>query len=208
MNQAIIAAPPEFWSRLKALYVEPPRHYHTFDHVVACLAELDEARHLAREPDLIEAALFFHDAVYDPRRGDNEKRSALLGLEIMESLGVANQVNRRVSDLVLATRHDRKPPPEGDKALVADVDLSVLGQAVPVFDAYESGLRVEHSWAPWETYCESRARAVRGLLDRSPLYRTNHFRERYEAQARNNLERLLRDITAWQEEVGPTEAME
>lgn len=57
-------------------YSEPGRHYHTLEHIGYCLHRLDDVRHLLRDADAAELALWFHDTVYDPSRDDNELRSA------------------------------------------------------------------------------------------------------------------------------------
>ena len=57
-------------------YTQPHRRYHTMEHIEAVLREFDDARHLAKDPDLMEFALVMHDAIYNPRRDDNEERSA------------------------------------------------------------------------------------------------------------------------------------
>ena len=58
---------PEPWHRrLTAAYNEAARHYHTLQHLEACLAELQRVYVLAQQPVLMETALWFHDAVYDP----------------------------------------------------------------------------------------------------------------------------------------------
>jgi predicted metal-dependent HD superfamily phosphohydrolase len=65
---------------LAARYEEPHRQYHTLVHIEDCLLKLDAARVLldANEADAVELALAWHDAVYDPRAGDNEEKSAAL----------------------------------------------------------------------------------------------------------------------------------
>jgi predicted metal-dependent HD superfamily phosphohydrolase len=56
-----------WYQRLTDAYAEPQRHYHNQQHIAECLAEFDQARHLAQQPTAVELALWFHDAVYDPR---------------------------------------------------------------------------------------------------------------------------------------------
>src|SRR5678809_692845 len=70
--------PSGWYEQLTDAYAEPHRCYHTQQHIAECLEEFDEARHLARDPVAIELALWFHDAVYNPRAADNEEQSALL----------------------------------------------------------------------------------------------------------------------------------
>jgi len=78
-------APAGWYQRLTQAYAESQRHYHNQQHIAECLAEFDAARHLAQQPVALELALWFHDAVYDPKAGDNEEQSARHNLE--ESIG-------------------------------------------------------------------------------------------------------------------------
>jgi predicted metal-dependent HD superfamily phosphohydrolase len=75
-NDPALTLPDELLAKLRARYAEPHRHYHALGHVEALLRWLDSYRALAAKPALIEAAIWFHDAVYDTRRHDNEARSA------------------------------------------------------------------------------------------------------------------------------------
>src|SRR6266850_1795575 len=70
---------PSLWyERLTAAYAEPQRVYHNQQHIAECLAQFDAVRHLARQPEAVEVAIWFHDAVYDPKGADNEEQSANL----------------------------------------------------------------------------------------------------------------------------------
>src|SRR5690606_17676045 len=73
------AAPAELAARLGAdllaRWREPPRHYHTADHLAVVLAVVDEHRAHAADPDAVRLAAWYHDAIYDPRRVDNEEAS-------------------------------------------------------------------------------------------------------------------------------------
>ena len=61
--------------RLLACYREPQRAYHTLQHLGECIDAFDAAIDLAVHPAEVEIALWFHDAVYDVARHDNEARS-------------------------------------------------------------------------------------------------------------------------------------
>lgn len=176
------------FERLLERYAEPWRAYHTMQHVRDCLGHLDTVRYLARRPEEIELALWFHDAVYDTHRSDNEELSARWAHQHALDQNLPADVATRVYDLILATKHDVVPP-NAEAALLADIDLAILGQPAPEFDLYEAQIRQEYSWVTELTFCEGRANILEGFLQRGSIYRTDYFRDRYERQARLNLER-------------------
>jgi predicted metal-dependent HD superfamily phosphohydrolase len=175
---------------LLARYGEPRRAYHGLDHLRDCLEQLDAAPAEGADRDRVEAALWFHDAIYDPLAGDNEARSAELARRSLEGLGVAPAVARHVAALVLETRH-LQPPADPDARLLCDVDLSILGRDPGDFERYERGIRTEYALVPEALYRRERAGVLRRLLQRRPLFGTRHFRRRYEQAARANLARAL-----------------
>ncbi|TGP29351.1 hypothetical protein EN871_34915, partial [bacterium M00.F.Ca.ET.228.01.1.1] len=63
---------------LSVLYQAGDRHYHSLAHIQAMLALASEYRHLLDDPQAVEAAIWFHDAIYDSRAKDNEAKSAEL----------------------------------------------------------------------------------------------------------------------------------
>jgi predicted metal-dependent HD superfamily phosphohydrolase len=180
----------EVFQQLSAAYAEPSRAYHTAEHVQACLAEFDQCRELARHPDEVEAALWFHDAVYVPGAADNEEQSARLAESELKSHGVMAEVTQRVTELVLATQH-LSPPKDPDARLLCDIDLAILGRKPVVFDCFESQIRREYQWVPESRYRRSRSAVLARILERPSIYYTRRFAERYEVQARQNLKRSL-----------------
>ena len=56
----------QLYARLLAAYSEPQRHYHGVQHILECLQHFDQIRTQLQQPSLVELALWFHDAVYDP----------------------------------------------------------------------------------------------------------------------------------------------
>ncbi len=170
---------------LEQAYARPPGWYHTLDHVKACLLELDLARDLAEEPDAVELALWFHDAIYDPRAKDNEERSA----ELLTA-SVSHRLTDEAERLILVTKHAQTPSDTNAKLMV-DIDLSILGKPEGVFDLYERQIRTEYAWVTEADYRTGRSTVLRSFLDRPSIYSTETFRKRYEDEARRNLARSL-----------------
>jgi predicted metal-dependent HD superfamily phosphohydrolase len=70
--------PRPVFENLCCRYSEPHRIYHRCTHLVHCFQQLDLAYRLIQDPDAVEMALWFHDAIYIPRSLENEKESAEL----------------------------------------------------------------------------------------------------------------------------------
>src|SRR5882757_4596571 len=59
-------------------YGAPDRHYHGLAHIEALLALAQQHADAIADRDAVDAAIWFHDAIYDTRRKDNEEASAQL----------------------------------------------------------------------------------------------------------------------------------
>src|SRR5947209_3802616 len=94
---------------LRTAYDQPHRSYHTAAHIDDCLQQLDLARAEAERPDEVEAALWFHDAVYDPRLADNEERSAAWAVQALTDASIDPDATARIAALVLLTKHNQAP---------------------------------------------------------------------------------------------------
>jgi len=185
----------DWYARLTKAYNEPQRHYHNWQHIAECLAEFDGARHLAQQPDAVELALWFHDAVYDSKAADNEERSAALAKQCLASCGVSQMVAEAVESLVMATKH-HEAKEHVDAGLTIDVDLSILGREEARFFEYERQIRAEYAWVPAEVFSAKRAEILEKFLARERIYTTELFRRKYEKQARANLAASIRGLKA------------
>lgn len=183
-------------NQLVGAYSERQRHYHTLQHLRECLAQFDAAATLARRPAEVELALWFHDAVYDPQRHDNEERSADWARASVLAAGCAADVAERVAALVLVTRSHVAPGGDADAALLLDIDLSILGAAPARFDEYERQVRAEYAHVPDADFRAGRARVLQGFLARERIYATDAFHDALEARARDNLRRSLAALSS------------
>jgi len=189
------AVPNGLYNQLVAAYSESHRHYHTLQHLRACLAHLDAAATLAQHPAEVELALWFHDAVYDPRRADNEERSAEWAWRSILGAGCGEDVAQRVQRLVLATRgHAASDDP--DTRLLLDIDLAILGTAPARFDDYEAQIRAEYAHVPEPQFRLRRSEVLAAFLARPRIYLTAAFHDALEHRARDNLRRSLEALEA------------
>src|SRR5690349_13324985 len=107
MWHALGGQPPgQLYDNVAARYSEPHRHYHTARHLDECFCHFGDIGHLAAHPAEVELALWFDDAIYEPRRQDNEERSADWARASAIAAGVSVASADRVHALVMATRHD------------------------------------------------------------------------------------------------------
>lgn len=185
-------------TELSALYRAPDRHYHGIAHIAALLALLDEHRSEIADPEAVEAAIWFHDAVYDSRRNDNEAKSADLAAQKLS--GADPQRVASVVAMIEATATHALPDLSGeavhDAALFLDMDLAILGSGPALFDAYEAAVRHEYEWVDEPAWRSGRAAVLERFMDRPAIFHTNTFRRLYEQQARDNIARSLAGLSA------------
>jgi len=192
-----VADQDEAFNYLVRLYSQPKRYYHNLQHLTDCLFDFASyIKSLSKSPDrpashpyLIDvlAAIWLHDAIYDARRNDNEENSANLVDSIFPNSG---EMADRIKSLILATKHRHTPNTIAEKILV-DVDLAILGADRERFDEYETQIREEYSFVPSDVFRAKRREILQGFLDRPRIYSTDHFHEKLEAKARENLQRAI-----------------
>jgi predicted metal-dependent HD superfamily phosphohydrolase len=174
-------------------YSEPHRRYHTQQHLAECFEKVQAIISLAEYPAEVNVGLWFHDAIYDTQRHDNEERSADWARNAARELGASAESAQRIHDLIMFTRHAAAPVGIDAEVLV-DADLSILGAPPARFQEYEAQVRDEYGWVPDATFRSGRAKILKEFLGRPHLFCTARFRERYEAQARRNLKHSLENL--------------
>lgn len=177
---------------LAARYAEPWRKYHTLQHLQECLASFESVATLAARPAEVAAGLWFHDAVYELQRSDNEEQSAHLAARMLSKAGIAPDAVARIEQLVLATKHTAVPT-EPDAQLLVDIDLSILGAHEARFAEYERQIREEYSFVPQDVFREKRRAILKSFLERPRIYGTPHFHGLLDQPARANLARAIGD---------------
>ncbi|MGP9606026.1 DUF4031 domain-containing protein [Glutamicibacter sp. AOP33-2CA-4] len=168
------------------------RRYHDRVHLLAVLEALDWLCGTQVEPQdrqILELAAWFHDAVYEGTAED-ELDSANLAARSLHGL-ITDKALAKVQQLILLTIEHR--PAEGDLlgALLSDADLEVLARPAKAYQRYAQAIRDEYDHVPAADFARGRASILRELLRKDRLYNTASAQERWEKQARANLEAEL-----------------
>lgn len=192
-NEPLIG--PDARMELERLYGAADRHYHGMAHIRALLALAREHRSLLSDPEAVEAAIWYHDAVYDSRAKDNEALSAAMAADRLAGRVEPARLARIVAMIEATATHTipalDAPEAQRDAALLLDMDLSILGAPADVFDAYEQAIRREFAWVDEPLWRAGRGAVLKTFLDRPAIFHTPELSARFEAQARANIARSL-----------------
>jgi predicted metal-dependent HD superfamily phosphohydrolase len=184
-------------SVLIAQWRQPHRAYHTTTHLAAVLDRLDElAGDGADVSPAVRLAAWLHDAVYDPRRSDNEARSAELATALLTPLALDPTILGEVVRLVQLTVGHRPAPGDVAGGALCDADLAVLASSPDAYRDYAAAVRREYRHLPDAVFVQGRIVVVADLLGRPQLYATPAGRRRWEAAARANLAGELATLEA------------
>ena len=173
------------FSALIALYSQGYRTYHNLSHIDRMLSWLDKSR---GGSDVIELAIWFHDAVYEPLARDNEEESAQYFTTHVGSL-VDDSLITDVTHLILATDPRQSRSGAADEDLIVDIDLSILGSPPEDYDTYRTAVRNEYSSVSDSDFRARRISVLQNFLSEQ-IYATQLFGQ-LEKQARDNIKAEL-----------------
>ncbi len=186
------------WQEIEAHYTQSHRYYHTLDHIEAMLGHFDQVKDLLNDPDLVEAAIWYHDIIYKtqathPNQSfDNERESAELACERLKSTSLDLE---KLHNMIMATKHGAEKPKTQDDAFLVDIDLSILGQRADIYALYTRYVRKEYGFVPEALYKTGRSSILKAFLAQDKIYQTSYFFERFERQARLNIGQEIRGLS-------------
>ncbi|MFD2717226.1 hypothetical protein ACFST9_00765 [Hymenobacter monticola] len=180
--------------RLSAAYQAPTRHYHTLQHIENLLDRVETAD--LQDPVVVQLAVWYHDAVYNALKSDNEARSAAEALAFLQHSDLEPTRQQRVALLIERTADHTQPQPPNDADLLffLDADLSILGAPEADYWAYARQVRQEYRLVPDLLYRPGRRKVLANMLAAPVLFRTPALRAELDAAARRNLQA---EIDAW-----------
>lgn len=188
---------------LAGLYGSPGRYYHTLEHIADLLARLDAATGNVvgvdtMERRTVEIAIWFHDAIYDVRRKDNEESSTSLAAAYFVTVHGANDhCAPEVIEAIYATTHKPLPGPTFpgypslSTQLMLDIDLAGFADPWEAFDAKSALIRQEYAIYTDDDFRIGRAQIMASFLQRPRIY---YLLTDLEAPARVNLKRHIKEL--------------
>jgi predicted metal-dependent HD superfamily phosphohydrolase len=183
------------FQKLAAAYQAPGRHYHTLQHIENLLNLLEAAP--LQDPVVVQLAVWFHDAVYNALKFDNEARSAAQALAFLKNSTLEPARQQRVAFLIgrTADHTQPQPPDDSDRLYFLDADLSILGADEAAYWAYARQVRQEYRLVPDLLYRSGRRKVLAKMLAAPVLFHMPAMRERYDNAARRNLKA---ELEAWE----------
>jgi predicted metal-dependent HD superfamily phosphohydrolase len=181
-------------SQLTTLYTQPHRKYHNINHINDCLAELEDFCHpefTSTPRDVVETAIWYHDAVYNPYSKLNEYNSYKMFEDGCQHRLLHQMVreNTLVSTIIMLT--SRHLETHGDLSLEAqvmlDIDLSGFGKDRMTF--VQNGMNIRHEYyrTKLKDFLEGRMKFYEALIKRPTLYYTEYFYSKYHTISQDNI---------------------
>ncbi|MGH3506585.1 MAG: HD domain-containing protein [Nocardioidaceae bacterium] len=170
------------------------RVYHDLRHLDSVLTHVDLLAGEAKDVRLVRLAAWYHDAVYDVRRDDNEEASADLVMATLPVYDFDDDETAEVARLVLLTSDHAVEPGDRNGAVLCDADLAVLAGSPEEYAAYRDAVRLEYRHVADAAFARGRAAILQGLLDLEYVFATEIGRSRWEQAARRNVSTELDEL--------------
>jgi pantetheine-phosphate adenylyltransferase len=138
-------------------YMEPHRYYHNAGHLQQVLESLGKE---IKDDELFLAAVY-HDAVYDPKKNDNEEKSAALFLSDASSTSLSSTQKENIRRYILDTKTHTAS--DSKSQILIDADLNILNQSFEKLIAFEHQIFREFQFVDYKTYQEKRLEVLQGL---------------------------------------------
>ena len=171
-------------------YLEPHRKYHNLEHITRMLTRAEDI--WVRLTDQQVLAIWYHDAIYDPKAEDNEEQSALIFETHAQESGMDAQDIQLIKSIIIDTKTHYATSRES----VYVLDLDLLGLADPYEQYVETGkkIRQEYSHLTDSQWRTGRRKFLTRMLARNSIFNDPFIRRFFDDQARQNMMRDLKEL--------------
>ncbi|WP_298756107.1 hypothetical protein [uncultured Psychroserpens sp.] len=181
-----------YWKTIEKHYASKNRYYHNLTHIYHMLVQAKDITHEIIDYDVFRFAIWYHDIIYKATKKNNETKSAEFA---QKSLKLFNFDEKRIKNVVILIKstqnHDIVLQENNDNAFFLDIDLSILGTDWDIYQTYIKNIRKEYAIYPDFMYKRGRKEAMQHFLKRKSIYFTQLYRDKFEQQARQNIEKEI-----------------
>jgi predicted metal-dependent HD superfamily phosphohydrolase len=134
------------------------------------------------------------------QRKDNEAQSQRAALKFLHRAYAQQRPSQDFENIIaLTTQHiyftgHTRTAENQDTHIMVDIDLSILGRDWETYERYTKQIREEYKTVLKPLYVLGRKKIMKTFLSRPRIFLTPFFSERYELQARKNIERELKEL--------------
>jgi predicted metal-dependent HD superfamily phosphohydrolase len=97
---------------------------------------------------------------------------------------------------VILAKQKHAPATDVDTNFLTDADRSILGQNREIHWNYAESMQREYAMFSAPAYAAGRIKALQSFLARPAIFKTRHFHEKFERQARKNLTEEIARMSA------------
>lgn len=186
----------DLFTQLVASYSAADRAYHNLSHIRTLVDLSASIRQRIEDYQALSLAIWFHDAIYNTRKNDNEEMSARFAVKTLGRFKIPIDTLAVSCEMIIASREHRKNGFSEDINFFLDLDLAILGSEESVYLDYASAIREEYRWAPDPLYYKGRKKVLERYLERESIYLTTELAQLFEEKARRNMARELESLAA------------
>lgn len=146
-----------------AMWNEPHRAYHTTKHLYDLIEQIHQKSLPSREREMLVLIALFHDCIYDPRRTDNERRSADF---FLESAKIHTADVQEIAQCILETETHKSSSLLS--AIFCKMDMDIVKRPLADLREWERGIAFEYSFLPTEVYVRRRAEFLQKMIQNYP----------------------------------------
>jgi predicted metal-dependent HD superfamily phosphohydrolase len=178
------------WKEIEKNHSHPGRYYHSLKHLENLMEQLTHVKENINSWDGVLFALYFHDVIYNVLKNKNEEKSSEFAGSKLTALNVPVDIIRKCRRIIVATKkHELNT--DQDVNYFTDADLSILGATPDIYQNYCEQIRKEYSIYPDLVYKPGRKKVVEHFLGMERIFKTEYFFNKFEKQARINLQQEL-----------------
>ncbi|EEB14584.1 conserved hypothetical protein [Pediculus humanus corporis] len=194
-----------WWKFISEKYEEEGRKTHNHEYLLEKCKELDDFSSLIKNIKAFTIALFFQYLEYSPTDDDecNEKNVQSF-IKFANEAGINKDSNLFKEVIYLlegssshSTEEHKMAGAYGDTDLhyFLDLDMITLGSSNNRYVQYTKDIQSEYSTLDSETYKILRKKVLQSFLLIPNIFATKRFRDKYEAQARKNIQDEIKGLS-------------